>query len=76
MMTLDVITAFLYESLAVAFNRLTTYRIEIMPVVDRKNQKKILGTVSFRDIENRYETALTKLQSQKELTIEEIDDDI
>jgi CIC family chloride channel protein len=75
-MTRDVITAYPDESLVIAFDRLTTYRIEIMPVVERKKPKRVIGTVSYRDIENRYETALTKLQSQKELTIEEIEDDI
>jgi CIC family chloride channel protein len=75
-MTKDVITIYPDETLATAFDRLTEFRIESMPVVERENSRKILGVVSFRDIENRYETALTKLQSKREFTIEEIEDDV
>jgi CBS domain-containing protein len=75
-MTKDVITAFVDENLTTAFDKLTKYRIECMPVVEREDPKTILGIISFRDIENRYEAALTKLQSRRELTIEEIEDDI
>ncbi|MCG3220474.1 MAG: CBS domain-containing protein, partial [Candidatus Heimdallarchaeota archaeon] len=64
------------ETLSTAFDKLTKFRIESMPVVERENNKVILGIISFRDIENRYETALTKLQSRRKLTIEEIEDDI
>ncbi|NPD88776.1 MAG: chloride channel protein [Asgard group archaeon] len=75
-MTKDVIMAYPEETLTTAFDKLTKFRIESMPVVERENNKVILGIISFRDIENRYETALTKLQSRRELTIEEIEDDI
>ena len=34
-----------------------------------------MGLVAFRDIENRYETELTKIQSKKHLTIEEVEED-
>jgi hypothetical protein len=48
-----------------------------MPVVDIDNPTKMIGFVTFRDIENRYETAMTKLHSQQSLIIKElIDDDI
>jgi CIC family chloride channel protein len=75
-MTKDVITAFPDETLTTAFDKLTSFRIESMPVVEREDNKVVLGIISFRDIENRYESALTKLQSRRELTIEEIEDDI
>ena len=75
-MTKEVITAYPDETLTTAFDKLTKYRIECMPVVERENPTAILGIISFRDIENRYEAALTKLQSRRELTIEEIEDDI
>ena len=58
------------------FDRLTDNGIECMPVVDKENRTQVVGIIRFRDIENRYETALTKLQSQRELTMEEIEDDI
>jgi len=75
-MTKEVITVHPNETLSVAFDRLTQFRIESMPVVEKENNKVILGVISFRDIENRYETALTKLHSKREFTIEEIEDDI
>ena len=75
-MTRDVITAYPDESLSTAFDRLTEYNIECMPVVERENNTKILGTISFRDIEKHYEAELTKIQSKRQFTIEEIEDDI
>ncbi len=73
-MTKDVIIAFPDETLNQAFDRLTENGIECMPVVDREKRTHVVGIIRFRDIENRYETALTKLQSQRELTMEEIED--
>jgi len=75
-MTKDVIIAFPDETLSQAFDRLTDNGIECMPVVDRENKTRVIGVIRFRDIENRYETVLTKLHSQRELTMEEIEDDI
>ncbi len=72
-MTADVITAFPDETLTTIFDRLTTFRIECLPVVDRENQKKILGFLSFRDIESRYESELTKIHSRRSITIEELE---
>ncbi len=75
-MTKDVIISFPDETLNQAFDRLTENGIECMPVVDKEKRTQVVGVIRFRDIENRYETALTKLQSQRELTMEEIEDDI
>ena len=76
-MSKDVIVAYPDDTLSAAFDKLTDNRIECMPVVDINNPAKMLGFVTFRDIENRYETAMTKLHSQQSLTIEElISDDI
>ena len=75
-MTKDLIVVYPNESLRVAFDRLTTYRIENLPVVDKSNPTRIVGILSFRDIENRYETEITKLQLKRKLTIEELEDDI
>ncbi len=76
-MSKDVIVAYPDDTLSSAFDKLTDNRIECMPVVDIDNPTKMLGFVTFRDIENRYETAMTKLHSQRSLTIEElIDNDI
>ena len=74
-MTKEVITAFPDESLSLIFDRLTTYSIECLPVIEREQPQRILGILSFRDIESRYETALTKIHSKRKLTIEEIEDD-
>ncbi|MCE7742281.1 MAG: hypothetical protein GOP50_07450 [Candidatus Heimdallarchaeota archaeon] len=46
-----------------------------MPVTEREQPTKVISIISFRDIEKRYETALTKVQSKRKLTIEEIEDD-
>ena len=76
-MSKDVIVAYPGDTLSSAFDKLTDNRIECMPVVDIDNPTKVIGFVTFRDIENRYETAMTKLHSQQSLTIEElISDDI
>ena len=76
-MSKDVIVAYPDDTLSSAFDKLTDNRIECMPVVDVDNPTKMIGFVTFRDIENRYETAMTKLHSQQSLTIKElIDDDI
>ena len=75
-MTKDVIVAFPEETLNQAFDRLTENGIECMPVVNKEKRTQVVGIIRFRDIENRYETALTKLQSQRDLTMEEIEDDI
>ncbi len=75
-MTKDVITAYPDETLSVAFDKLTEYNIECMPVVEREIKTKILGTITFRDIEKHYEATLTKIQSRRQFTIEEIEDDI
>ena len=75
-MTKEVVVAYPDETLTTAFDKLTEFRIECMPVVESETNKIILGIITFRDIENRYETALTKLQSMREFTIEEIEDDI
>ena len=76
-MSKDVIVAYPDDTLSSVFDKLTDNRIECMPVVDIDNPTKVIGFVTFRDIENRYETAMTKLHSQQSLTIEElISDDI
>lgn len=76
-MSKDVIVAYPDDTLSSAFDKLTDNRIECMPVVDVDNPTKMIGFVTFRDIENRYETAMTKLHSQQSLTIKElINDDI
>ncbi|MHA1828422.1 MAG: chloride channel protein [Candidatus Heimdallarchaeaceae archaeon] len=74
-MTKNVIVAFPDESLSKVFDRLTSNAIEGMPVVSRKDQKSILGYIAFNDIENRYETAITKLQSKRNITIEELENE-
>ncbi|OLS32614.1 MAG: hypothetical protein HeimAB125_07170 [Candidatus Heimdallarchaeota archaeon AB_125] len=51
----------------------STFRVECLPVVDRADQKTIMGLISFRDIETRYESELTKIHSKRSLTIEELD---
>jgi CIC family chloride channel protein len=72
-MTAEVITAFDDETLTVVFDRLTSFRIECLPVVERKNPKKIIGLISFRDIETRYESELTRIHSKRSLTIEDLE---
>ena len=72
-MTSDVITAFPDETLTVVFDKLTSFRVECLPVVDRANQKTIVGLISFRDIETRYESELTRIHSKRSLTIEELE---
>ena len=74
-MTKDVITAIDTETLNFVFDKLTDHHIECMPVVKENNKKKVIGIITFRDIEKRYETELVKLQSKKKFTIEEIEDD-
>ena len=76
-MSKDVIVAYPDDTLSSVFDKLTDNRIECMPVVDIDNPTKVIGFVTFRIIEDRYETAMTKLHSQQSLTIEElISDDI
>jgi len=74
-MTSEVIVAYPDETLTAVFDRLTTHRIECLPVVDRTEQKTIVGFLTFRDIEARYESELTRLHSKRSLTIEELESD-
>ena len=75
-MTKDVVTVNEDDALNTVFDKLTDHHIECMPVVDKDNNCKVVGLITFRDIEDSYETALTKLQSRKSYTIEEIEDDL
>ena len=74
-MTSEVIVAYPDETLTAVFDRLTTHRIECLPVVDRTDQKTIVGFLTFRDIEARYESELTRIHSKRSLTIEELESD-
>lgn len=74
-MTSEVIVAYPDETLTAIFDRLTTHRIECLPVVDRTDQKTIVGFLTFRDIEARYESELTRIHSRRSLTIEELESD-
>jgi CBS domain-containing protein len=75
-MTRDLIVVHPKETLRNAFDRLTTYKIECLPVVDEDKPTKLLGILSYYDIESRYETEVTKMQLKRKLTIEELEDDI
>ncbi|MFW9851691.1 MAG: chloride channel protein [Candidatus Thorarchaeota archaeon] len=71
-MTKDLICVYPNEKLSSAFDKLTEYRIEYLPVVEPSNQKKILGVISFIDIENFYEEELIKIKQKNKVTIEDI----
>ncbi len=75
-MTRDLIIAIPEDSVRDAFDRLTTNNIEYLPVVKEVNSTKILGILSFRSIEARYELELTELKLKRKLTIEELEDDV
>ncbi|TFG09638.1 CBS domain-containing protein [Candidatus Heimdallarchaeota archaeon] len=74
-MTRNLIVAYPEETLRNAFDKLTTNKIECLPVVKREKVTEILGILSYRDIESRYETEVTKMQLKRRLTIEELEND-
>jgi len=75
-MSRNLIIAYPDETLREAFDKLTTNRIECLPVVNQDETSKILGIVSYSDIETRYEAEVTKLQLKRKLTIEELENDL
>ncbi|MBY8999728.1 MAG: chloride channel protein [Candidatus Heimdallarchaeota archaeon] len=76
MMTKNVITVTEDDNLSTVFDKLTSNNIECIPVVNRDKPRTVVGLITYRDIEDHYEKALTKLHSTRDLTIEELEDDI
>ena len=75
-MTKNVITVNEDETLSTVFDKLTDYHIEYLPVVSKEDALKVVGLITFRDIEDCYENALTELQSKRKVTIEELENDV
>ncbi|MHA1204781.1 MAG: chloride channel protein [Candidatus Heimdallarchaeaceae archaeon] len=73
-MTENVITVKPNDTLRAVIAKLKDNNIEGMPVVSLKNNKKVIGFITFNDVVSRYNTALLKLESKRKITKEDLDD--
>ena len=73
-MTKNVITVKPSDTLREVISKLKDNNIEGMPVVSLKNDKKVIGFITFNDVVSRYNTALLKLERKRKITKEDFDD--
>lgn len=71
-MAQDVIVTYPEETLATVFDKLTDYKIENLPVLASKKQLKVIGMISFIDIESYYEKAMIELQKGDKVSVEDM----
>lgn len=71
-MTRDVIVAYLNETLATVFDKLTDHRIENLPVLASKEQLKVIGVISFIDVESYYEKAMIEIRKDEKVSVEDM----
>jgi len=71
-MTRDVIVAYTNETLATVFDKLTDHRIENLPVLASKEQLKVIGVISFIDVESYYEKAMIEIRKDEKVSVEDM----
>ncbi|MHA1620952.1 MAG: chloride channel protein [Candidatus Heimdallarchaeaceae archaeon] len=71
-MTRDIIVAYPDETLSTVFDKLTDHRIENLPVLASKKQTKVIGVISFIDIESYYEKAMIELRKNEKVSVEDM----
>ncbi len=74
-MTRNTIVAYPDETLATVFDKLTDHRIENLPVLSSRKQLKVIGVISFIDVESYYEKAMIELKKDDKVSVEDMLDD-